>query len=110
MIGAIITGIVGCVCGNIAVFLFLPQIKKAKNIENEAKQSEEWKKLYIEAHQEITEKDRKIGDLYVQVSKHRDECIKMGLEKAKIEVELTKLQLLKCNKPNCGNRQPPTGF
>ena len=62
MIGTIITGIVGCVCGNIAVFLFLPQIKKAKNIENEAKQSEEWKKLYIEAHQEITEKDRKIGD------------------------------------------------
>jgi gas vesicle protein len=110
MIVTIITGIIGCVCGNIAVFLFLPQIRKAKNIENEAKQSEEWKKLYVEAHQELSEKGKKIDCLYEEISKHRDESVKNGVEKAKLEVEITKLTLLKCTRPNCSNRQPPTGF
>ena len=45
----IITALATCIAGNLAMFFFFPQERKAKNLENEAKQSEEWKKLYSDA-------------------------------------------------------------
>lgn len=110
MIETIITAIVGCITGNIMMFLLLPQERKAKNLENEAKQSEEWKKLYEEAHAESRSKDEKIDSLYNEIAKHRDEKAQKALRITELEVENTRLKVLKCEVPSCLNRKPPTGY
>lgn len=110
MIETIITAIVGCITGNIMMFLLLPQERKAKNLENEAKQSEEWKKLYKEAHDELRVKDEKIDTLYQEITRHRDEKAQKAVTIAELEVENAKLKLLKCEVPSCLNRKPPTGY
>lgn len=110
MIETIVTAIIGCITGNIMMFLLLPQERKAKNLENEAKQSEEWKKLYEEAHEESHAKDDKIDSLYKEISMHRDEKAQKSIRIAELEVENAKLKLLKCEVPSCLNRKPPTGY
>ena len=110
MLETIITAIVCCITGNIMMFLLFPQERKAKNLENEAKQSEEWKKLYEEAHDESREKDEKIDFLYKEIARHRDEKAQKAVKIAELEVENAKLKLLKCEVPSCLNRKPPTGY
>lgn len=117
MLEQIITGIVGMVCGNIMMFLLLPQKRKsedlkndAQNIENEAKQSEEWRKLYDEAHTENIEKDKKIDALYMEITRHRDEKAGLHIKITELSVENTRLKILKCEKPSCIDRHPPTGY
>jgi hypothetical protein len=106
----IITALATCIAGNLAMFFFFPQERKAKNLENEAKQSEEWKKLYEETHEELQSRDTKIDELYAEISRHRDEKAKQAIRITELEVENTKLKLLKCEVPSCPNRQPPTGY
>ena len=117
IVETIVTGVIGIVAGSVGTFVFFPQEKKAKDIENESKQSEEWKKLYEETHSElqqkdaiIEKKDEKIDALYVEITKHRDEKAQQSIVIAELQVENTKLKLLKCDRPSCQNRQPPTGY
>lgn len=109
-------------------FLFYPQVKKNKDLENEEKEinneanlAEEWMKLYQEernellaAHKErdeiVAAKDAKIDELYEQISKQRDCKADLSKENATLQVENTRLCMLKCEKPNCPHRQPPTGY
>lgn len=106
----IIVGIIGVIGGNVSAFIFFPQMRKTKNIENEAKQSEEWRKLYEEAKSEINEKDEKIDSLYLKIEGHRDAKVELHKENKTLVVENTRLQILKCEVPLCPKRTPPTGF
>lgn len=114
MIESIITAIVGIITGAGSVLLFFPQIRKSKILENEAKQSEEWQKLYNEEKErrqtEREASDSKIDSLYKKISDVRDEKAEMAKRITELEVENTRLKLLKCEKPGCGTRQPPTGY
>lgn len=100
--------------GGLTTFLFLPQLRKSKNIDNESKQSDEWRKLYEEASEEATKKDNKIEELYSEISKHRDEKASLQKEVSRLTAENTRLETslkyLKCEKPGCPNRTPPTGY
>lgn len=117
MLEHVVTAIVGMVCGNITAFLFFPQKRKsetlkneAQNIENEAKQSDEWYKLYQVELEENKELNKKIDSLYAEIARHRDENTQLRIEMTEIMVENTRLKVLKCEKPACSNRQPPTGY
>lgn len=106
----IITALVGVLAGNIMALLTLPQTRSLKKIENEAKQSEEWKKLYIDQKNEAIERDRKIDELYQQISMHRDENAKLHVENEQIKIENERLKIIKCLKPGCQHRDPPSLF
>jgi len=117
----IISSLVSLITGIGATVLFFPQTRKAKNLENEAKQSEEWKKLYDEERKmsaeerkeweaDRTRMDAKIDELFAQITKHRDEKAEITKINTQLEVEVTRLRLLKCEVVNCPNRQPPTGY
>ena len=108
--GTIIVGIVGCISGNITALLFFPQMRRMKDIENETKQSDEWRKLYEEAKSELREKDKKIDSLYDEIQRHRDVEIDLHKEVGKLSAENIKLLVLKCEVPACTKRTPPTGF
>lgn len=110
MVETIITAIVSALGGGFATFMFFPQERRSKNIDNEAKESEEWRKLYECVHDELRERDTKIDALYEKISEHRDQYATLATEKAELEVKVARLQLLKCEVPSCPNRKPPTGY
>ncbi len=117
----IIGPIVGALAGSLSTFAFFPQVRKSKILENEATQSEEWKKLYDE-ERSMREADlkawseershllEKIDSLYDQIKQHRDEKAEMAKRIAELEVTNTRLTMLKCEVVNCPNRKPPTGY
>lgn len=93
----------------------------AKELDNEAKQSEEWRKLYEEERQRnikereqydetLKQKDAKIDELYAEIANQRNQKVELHNRIAELSVENTKLKILKCEKANCGYRQPPTGY
>lgn len=121
MIEVILTSIVSIVLGVGSTLIFYPQTRKEKNLQNEARQAEEWRKLYDEERKVrdeeqrdwIIERDRldkKIDDLYAQINKHRDEKADVIKRNTKLEVENTRLGMLKCEVVKCPHRQPPTGY
>lgn len=121
MLEIIVTSVVSILTGAGSVLLFFPQIRKSKVLDNEAKQSEEWKKLYEEERnmreedRKVWEEDRgryetKIDTLYDQISHQRDCKAELSKDNATLQVENTRLCLLKCEVPNCPNRKPPTGY
>ena len=103
MLEQIITALVGMLCGNIMMFLLLPQRRKSEDLKNEAQNIEE-------AHNENKELNKKIDSLYVDVAKHRDEKAQLHIQITELSVENTRLKILKCEKPSCPHRQPPTGY
>lgn len=121
MIEMILTSAIGLITGAGSILLFFPQIRRSKILENEAKQSEEWQKLYQEQCDErreerlryeerIKQKDETIDKLFEDITRHRDEKAEKSKRIAELEVENTRLQLLKCELPKCINRKPPTGY
>lgn len=121
MIELIISSVVSLVVGAGSMIFFYPQTRKEKELQNEAKNAEEWRKLYDEVHEArkedkqewCTEKDRldsKIDALYVQLSKYRDEMAETHKRNTELEVENIRLSMLKCEVVNCLNRKPPTGY
>lgn len=121
MVEIILTAAVSLLTGAGSILLFFPQIRKSKIIENEAKQSEEWKKLYDEERKLATEErkeweaernrlNNKIDELYSQITKHRDEKAEITKTNTELEVDITRLSMLKCEVINCPNRKPPTGY
>lgn len=119
--GTVITCIITFFAGNLSTLVFFPQLRNSKKIDNESKQSEEWRKLYEEANEELKEerkrfddmvavKDNKIDALFTEISKHRDEKAEKSNKIASLEVENTRLCILKCEVPACPNRKPPTGY
>lgn len=100
----------GILAGGLTPFLFFRQDRNSKEIDNEAKQSEEWKKLYEETKEELNERDAKIDELYQQIHNQRDTEAEMAKHITEIEVENTKCKLLMCEVPSCPKRQPQTGY
>lgn len=118
-----ILAIIGSLGGmtGIASLLYIKQERKSKDLDNEAKQSEEWRKLYEEERgcclqarkdydETIKEKDAKIDELFAEISNQRNQKVELHNRIAEMTVELTKLRMLKCEAVNCVNRKPPTGY
>jgi hypothetical protein len=84
--------------------------KKMKQLENDVKQSEEWKKLYEETQAKNKKKDEKIDSLYVLLEQYRKQEIELRSKKEELNLENIKLKILKCEVPACQKRTPPTGF
>lgn len=110
MLETIIVAVISLIAGGLSSFLFFPQLKREKNIENESKQSDEWKKLYEEEKAMLAECNAKIDTLYETISNQRDAKADLANANAELRVENTRLCLLKCEVPGCAQRTPPTGF
>jgi septal ring factor EnvC (AmiA/AmiB activator) len=110
----IILAVIGCISLWVGGIFFYPQNKKAKNLENETKQSDEWKRLYQEACEENIRKEKKIEELYKEIAKQRDEKAELHKQSSSLSAEnaslSTSLKYLKCEMPGCPHRTPPTGY
>jgi len=72
-----IPAVVGAVTALGGTFLYYKQEKDGKEIENEAKQSEEWRKLYLESQEDSRRKDEKIDKLYDKIDEMNKRMVKM---------------------------------
>lgn len=79
-------------------FLFYKQEKKSRDIENEARQSEEWRKLYLESQEDSRKKDDKIDELRKEMGDMRRQLI--HLER---RVQLN--SIYRCENLKCPNRE-----
>lgn len=81
-------------------FLFYRQKRDSLDIENEARRSEEWRKLYIESQNDSRDKDRKIDELRHSITDMQHQII--NLER------LVRINsIYRCEDVSCSTRRPP---
>lgn len=93
-----------------ATLLFYRQNKVSKELDNEAKQSDEWRKLYEMEKEECDELNTKIDSLFDEIRKHRDEKNTMAKRITELEIDNTKGKIYRCEVAGCVKRHPPTGY
>ena len=81
-----------------STFLFYRQEKKSRDIDNEARQSEEWRKLYLESQEDSRKKDKKIDDLYRII-----EVLRSDITKLDRRVQLN--AIYRCTRIGCTDRE-----
>lgn len=99
IITSTITAIIGAVGGGIGLF-FWRENKRSKQIDNELKEADEWRKLYCEAMERNAEKSKRMKELFAEIDTLKTRA-------ARAEFECEKLQWHKCVVNGCPNRMPP---
>ena len=95
--------------GGLATIVTLREKKNAAFLENNSKLIDQWQEVATERHERAKElkgdldtKDKKIDQLYAEISKMRNELDHLRTINALANV-------LKCNKISCTDREPPYG-
>ena len=101
-----LTTVLGILLGGGGV-LFWKQDKRAKEIENEAKQSDEWRKLYERSEQDSRDKSDKIDRLYDEKKELRERFETLMAECAELKILNKELEYQKCQRFECLKRCPP---
>lgn len=117
--------IIGAVSGGaLATLLTLPSVvKKAKaearaaDIDNLQKAVEGWHGIADERQEENMQQreriallNQKIDDLYGQIAEQRDKYSAELIINNQLRIEAAKNAIKLCEKRNCQDRTPPTGF
>ena len=95
--------------GGLTTVFLLREIKRAKKIENDKAIADEWKSLFEGAKEDIKEHDAKLDTQGSKLDKVFDALHCKEAECAGLEVKLARLELLRCDKTPCSDRQPPFG-
>lgn len=101
-----LTTLLGILLGGGGV-LFWKQDKRAKEIENEAHQSDEWRKLYERSEQDSRDKSDKIDRLYDEKKELRERFETLMAECAELKIQNKELEYQKCERFECLKRCPP---
>ena len=104
-----LTTVLGILLGSGGV-LFWKQDKRAKVLENEAKQSDEGRKLYERSDQDSRDKDAKIDAMYAEKKELRQELDRKSEEITELKLKNKELEYQKCQKFECTRRLPPRFF
>lgn len=90
--------------------LFVRQSRRMKEVEVEAKQSDEWRKLFDQSDTDSRDKDRKIDTLYEE----RQQLYHKIIEKDKIiagkDIMIERLKFDRCEIADCLKRHPPRKY
>ena len=95
--GNFFTVIVSAIVTWAGCFLFYRQRKDSMEIENESKQSEEWRKLYLDSQEDSRRKDAKIDDL-------RKDMNKMNFLVISLERRVQLNSIYRCDRTGCTDR------
>ncbi|MEG1289565.1 MAG: hypothetical protein RSE25_04940 [Bacteroidales bacterium] len=89
--------------GGVIGIFYYKENKRAKQLENEATASSQWRELYEKSEIKCDAKDLKIDSLYKENGLLRDNNNDLTTQNA-----ILKLQ--KCEIKGCEKRQPPRGY
>lgn len=112
-ITTIITVVVGSLCslaGIVSSFLYYRQTKVSKDLENDAKRIEEWRKLYEESKLDSKIKDEKIDRLYTEIREREHSMHEVRNQHEAVKLENMCLTIYKCNVAGCSKREPKSNY
>lgn len=90
--------------------LFYRQNKISKKIENESRQSEEWRKLYDNSRKEEQMKENEINMLTDKITGLYNELTDTRSRVSKLELAADLNKIYICKTKNCEKRDPQNGF
>lgn len=110
-----VTIIVSAICSIIGALggggiMYYKQTRRLKEAEVEAKQSDEWKKLYEKSDAEASEKNKKIDELYAERQGMYNKLIEKDSIIARKDIEIERLKFTRCFVNGCKRRRPPREY
>ena len=78
--------------------------------ENIKSYAAEWKELYEKKEKKVTELDAKIDQLYAEKNEDRVRIRELMQKNQELELKNQSLDILKCKKRGCPDREPPSGY
>jgi len=90
--------------------IYYKQTRRMKEAEVEAKQSDEWKKLYEKSDEDSREKDRKIDALYCERQQMYNQLIERDRTIAYKDIQIERLKFARCDINGCRRRRPPREY
>ena len=109
LIGAL-GGIVGAIGSAIGMFIYFPQTKKQKEIENDKSINQQWVDLYREMEKKNEDNATLIQELNNEKLELMQKLNNKEIELANKEVELILSKVKECKVRGCRDREPDTGY
>lgn len=78
--------------------------------ENIKSYAAEWKELYEKKEKKVTELDAKIDQLYAEKNDDRIRIRELMQKNQELELKNQSLDILKCKKRGCPDREPPSDY
>ena len=78
--------------------------------ENIKSYAAEWKELYEKKEKKVTELDTKIDQLYAEKNEDRLRIRELMQKNQELELKNQSLDILKCKKRGCPDREPPSDY
>lgn len=78
--------------------------------ENIKSYAAEWKELYEKKEKKVTELDAKIDQLYAEKNEDRIRIRELMQKNQELELKNQSLDILKCRKRGCPDREPPSDY
>lgn len=78
--------------------------------ENIKSYAAEWKELYEKKEKKVTELDAKIDQLYAEKNEDRLRIRELMQKNQELELKNQSLDILKCKKRGCPDREPPSDY
>lgn len=114
MIGGIVTTILLPLLG---VFMFYDQKKRKEEAaarkaeaDNITSYAAEWKELYEKKENKVHELNAKIDRLYVEKNEDRQRIRELMEKNTELELKNQMLEVMKCKKRGCTDREPPSDY
>lgn len=114
IIGGIVTTILLPLLG---VFIFHDQKKRKEEAaarkaeaDNITSYAAEWKELYEKKESKVQELDAKIDQLYTEKNEDRQHIRELMDKIQELQLKNQMLEVLKCKKRNCTEREPPSDY
>ena len=114
VIGGIVTAILLPLLG---VFMFYDQKKRKEEAaarkaeaDNITSYAAEWKELYEKKENKVHELNAKIDRLYVEKNEDRQRIRELMEKNTELELKNQMLEVMKCKKRGCTDREPPSDY
>ena len=90
--------------------IYYRQNRRMKEVEVDAKQSDEWKRLYEKSDEDSREKDRKLDALYTERQQMYNQLIERDRTIARKDITIERLRFTRCDVNGCRRRRPPREY
>lgn len=78
--------------------------------ENIKSYAAEWKELYEKKEKKVSELDAKIDQLYAEKNEDRIRIRELMQKNQELELKIQYLEIMKCKKRGCPDREPPSDY
>ena len=93
--------------GGIVALLTIPELRKAKRLENDGTALSQYKELLEKYEQDLDDARKELTELRKRCDRLSDECGSLRTQISTLRTMYDHANVFRCNALNCPNRQPP---